>query len=158
MIVTRSGETGSLVAATCALFDTRVFLWRLRDEWVSAGQATAAAAVAAGAGSSDEQGQHAGEARDAAWDPAATVAAVGAAAAAGGGDGGQYELRHVYSTLEEEPIVDVSISTTAHRLFVVGMENVSGAGRYRQRRYAGCGLGAAHRHDALIIGCSSPLG
>ena len=30
MVVTRSSEGGSLVAATCALFDTRVFLWRLR--------------------------------------------------------------------------------------------------------------------------------
>jgi hypothetical protein len=37
----------------------------------------------------------------------------------------QYELRLVYCTPEDEPVVDISISTTAHKLFIIGMEHVS---------------------------------
>ncbi|KAL4857432.1 Queuine tRNA-ribosyltransferase accessory subunit 2 [Chlorella vulgaris] len=133
MIVTRSGETGTMVVATCALFDTRIYMWRIRDEWTSAaGQhrlpaagagAAAAAAAAAAAGSSSLQ--PAGN-RAAAWDGPAAAAAL--AAARGGADGAdsdeQYELRLVYCTPEDEPVVDISISTTAHKLFIIGMEHI----------------------------------
>ncbi|KAL4448863.1 hypothetical protein ABPG77_007580 [Micractinium sp. CCAP 211/92] len=166
MITTRSGDAGSLLAATCALFDTRVFLWRQPDEWVVA-QRQSEAAVAAGAAASrggqqphEQQGQQQeeqverqqgvqqaeplAEARAAAWDPAAIPAAepppppaapAGEAAAGGAAQqaqqaqggvppAGYYEVRHTYSMQDHEPIVDISISTTAARLFIVGMENI----------------------------------
>ncbi|PRW32830.1 hypothetical protein C2E21_8028 [Chlorella sorokiniana] len=158
MIVTRSGEAGCLVLATCALFDTRVFLWRLKDEWIAAGQAAARAAAALAAspratGQQQQQQQPEEEeeeevarrqaARAACWDPAAAVqvasgalAASPAAAAAAAGDGeaessaaaaqrAQYELRHVYSTPDQEPVVDISISNARHCLYIVGMETIT---------------------------------
>ena len=159
MCVTRSAEPGCLVLATCALFDTRVFLvsapcrtgvhmgahlglaarachraalafarllcvpsavpacrvlcrmpasraqWRLKDEWLAAGQAAAKAATELAAGPSSGGGQAAGERRQqqqqqqqsgedeeeaacraasraACWDPAAAVQVAAGALAA----------------------------------------------------------------------------
>ncbi|KAL4422825.1 hypothetical protein ABPG75_009022 [Micractinium tetrahymenae] len=170
MITTRSGDAGSLLAATCALFDTRVFMWRQPDAWVVAqrqGEAAAAAAAAGAEGSSgsqpqqpqqrqqarqqqqqqQQQGQALADVRAASWDPAAIAAAEppppplapaggaaagdaaqqqaqGAGEAASGQAAGYYEARHVYSMQDAEPIVDISISTTASKLFIVGMENI----------------------------------
>lgn len=189
MVVTRSGEAGSLVVATCALFDTRVFIWRLRDSWVAAGQAAAAAAPPCGASSSsssetaEAEAARLAAARAACWDPAATqaygaaaiaaspgaAAPIAAAAAVSGSDddaaasgpgpgsaaagGGQYELRHAFTTPDQEPVVDISISTTAHRLFIIGMESVSWrrrgrchGGRCQMQRDLGGWLPCASSH------------
>ena len=155
MVVTRSSEGGSLVAATCALFDTRVFLWRLRYDAATAGQAAAAAtgprspgsspaAAGVAAGDAAEAAAHAAwlAVRGAAWDPAAAQQLEQGQLEQGqleqGQQGGQErergaggapqrgrELRHAFTAPDQEPIVDISISTAAARLFIVGMEHVS---------------------------------
>ena len=197
MISTTSrGIVGAgLVAATASLFDTRVFIWQLREEWCAAGAGPewcaagpAAAAPAAAGASGDarqqqqqqQQQQRRQQEEDderlaaarvaAAWDPDATAAeaaaaanaaaggapAAGAAAdaaapgaqgaaAVGGAGGGQQqqaqqaqegaeaaaaavveysELRHLFSTPDNEPIVDISISTAAKRLYIICMQQV----------------------------------
>lgn len=168
MAVTRSGDAGSLVVATCALFDTRVFVWTITAAQAAAAAAAAAAARGAAAAAGDGAAADADGAaerlaarRAACWDPAAAAAyeaaslvagdaaapaaapaapaPAGAAAAGGGGDrpaaagagagagGGSQaapELRHAFTTPDLEPVVDLSISTAGHRLFIIGMESV----------------------------------
>jgi hypothetical protein len=99
MVMTRGSLSGFSVVAAAAIFDTRVFLWRLDDEWVAAQQARLREAASA-----------------------AVVCQVGPGAAVAGP-----ELRQVFVAPDEEPIVDLSISTTAQHLYVVCMEHVSGA-------------------------------
>jgi hypothetical protein len=184
MISTTSrGIVGAgLVAATASLFDTRVFIWQLREEWCAAGPAAAAPAAAGASGDARQQQPQQQQRRRqqeedderlaaarvaAAWDPDATAAeaaaaanaaaggapAAGAAAdaaapgaqgaaAVGGAGGGQQqqaqegaeaaaaavveysELRHLFSTPDNEPIVDISISTAAKRLYIICMQQV----------------------------------
>lgn len=130
-----SSEAGSQILVASALFDCRVFQWRLKDEW-----------LAPGARARDQAAQHAQHATEGALDPgldqgafAAAAAPLAAQAAAHGAAGDnrngapspaaatavdEYSLRHVFTTPDFEPIVDISISTAARRTYVLGMENL----------------------------------
>jgi hypothetical protein len=151
MVATRSGEAGGMVVATCALFDTRVFLWRLRDHALPAAPAPAPPHAAA-----PQDAAAWAAARAAAWDAAAAAPppAPGGDAEGGGGSEPASELRHVYTTADEEPVVDLSISHTGQRLLVVGMEHVSAAAQ----GWLACWLGWAARweQDWCCTGASQP--
>jgi hypothetical protein len=154
VIMTRNAEAaGRHVLAAAALFDHRVFRWGVCGAWLGGGggaEAEAAEAEAAAEGA-EEGGGEGGAAGGGAPPPAAPAAAAAAdadfgaaldaapaglapAAAPAPEPESDAEaraaafraagLRLAFSTPGREPIVDLSISSAAGRIYVVGLENL----------------------------------
>ncbi|KAK9817246.1 hypothetical protein WJX72_011802 [[Myrmecia] bisecta] len=83
------------VIVTCALFDHRVFRWELQDEWFTP-------------------------------EYQARVAEAGLEAGQAGPDGtpGPHELRLMFVAPENEPVVELGISTDSHRIIVLAAEHL----------------------------------
>jgi hypothetical protein len=99
MLLSRNSDADYQVIATAVLYDYRVFRWRLRDfeEGVYG-----AAHQTSNENVNVEQ-------------PSTTNSDSAAV---------QYSLHHIFTTPDFEPITDVSISTTAGRIYVLGLENL----------------------------------
>jgi hypothetical protein len=146
MLLSRNSEAGGPIFAAAALYDCRVFRWKLKKEWMALETRYAAdttPVVSAPTSSS--------EARSAAVAPTQTVAAPPGEAEAGvptdydriynsrariydlpfghqncvkPDPEGQFSLHHIFTTLNNEPICDLSMSTSSKRIFIVGFDSL----------------------------------
>lgn len=99
MLMSRNSDAEYQVIAAAALFDSRVFRWRLRDEWLSDSfRKTKADKYDDNNNTSDPATSM--EVRD------------------------EYRLHQIFETPDGEPVVDLSISTAAGRIYVIGLENL----------------------------------
>lgn len=155
MLMSRNSDTEYQVIAAAALFDCRVFRWRLRDEWLTPAarakaserqrrRREAAQAAQQQQQQRQQQGDEAGSVSGGFINGGGEQPFVGHQAAGGNNDlgqgvaqdnmhdavyteaeeSGEFVLHHIFTTPDAEPIVDLSISTAAHRIYVLGMENL----------------------------------
>jgi hypothetical protein len=145
MLLSRNNEVGGQILAGAALYDCRVFRWRLKDEWMapetrykpdkptqqhqsSASLAPPSPAAAAGQPPAVEGGEPAvnipintgfGTQHDVSYTPYGFNNSIKPNSVAD-----QYQLHHIFTTVNNEPICDLSMSTCAKRIYVVGLENL----------------------------------
>ncbi|KAL4530515.1 hypothetical protein Ndes2437B_g04008 [Nannochloris sp. 'desiccata'] len=141
MLMSRNSDVGGQVAiAGAALYDCRVFRWRLKNEWMSpetrfddnkndeklttppavAPTQAATAAVAAPVENAAANNTIFGDEIEYNIPnrPYGTNNSTKTAPAA------QFSLHHIFTTVNNDPICDLSMSTAAKRIYVVGLENL----------------------------------
>lgn len=118
MMLSRNSEVGNYVLATCCLFASRVYRWCLHDSWFAVGEKSIRNASLAG----HEGGIYAESSTNHGIDGSSLIEQPHGDSRPARQE--SHVLEMVYTTPGHEPIVDLSISSTNQKIYVVCMEHI----------------------------------